>query len=162
MASVKEQYDALDRVIAENKDLPGALMPVLQGAQAIFGCVSEDVQKVIAEGLGVTLAEVYGVATFYAQFSLHPKGQYLISVCLGTACYVKGSQSILDKLSQVLDIPVGGTTPDGKFTLEATRCLGACGLAPVMMINGQVYGRLTPDAVPAIIDKYKNDDGESA
>ena len=120
-----------------------------------------DVQKAIAEGLGVTLAEVYGVATFYAQFSLHPKGKYLISVCLGTACYVKGSQSILDKLSQVLDIPVGGTTPDGKFTLEATRCLGACGLAPVMMINGQVYGRLTPDAVPGIIDKYKNDEVEA-
>ena len=117
-----------------------------------------NVQKFIAEGLGVTLSEVYGVATFYAQFSLHPKGEYLISVCLGTACYVKGSQSVLDKLSEVLEIPVGGTTPDGRFTLEATRCLGACGLAPVMMINGEVYGRLTPDAVPGIIAKYKAKD----
>ena len=162
MDDERTKFAELEKLIAEHKDQKGALMPVLQGAQGIFGCVSEDVQKAIAEGLGVTLAEVYGVATFYAQFSLHPKGKYLISVCLGTACYVKGSQSILDKLSQVLDIPVGGTTPDGKFTLEATRCLGACGLAPVMMINGQVYGRLTPDAVPAIIDKYKNDDGEVA
>ena len=118
MDDERTKFAELEKLIAEHKDQKGALMPVLQGAQAIFGCVSEDVQK--------------------------------------------GSQSILDKLSQVLDIPVGGTTPDGKFTLEATRCLGACGLAPVMMINGQVYGRLTPDAIPAIIDKYKNDDGESA
>ena len=158
----KAKFAELEKLIAEHKDQPGALMPVLQGAQAIFGCVSEDVQKVIAEGLGVTLAEVYGVATFYAQFSLHPKGKYLISVCLGTACYVKGSQHILDKLSEILNIPVGGTTPDGMFTLEATRCLGACGLAPVMMINGKVYGRLTPDAVPAIIDEYKNASGDEA
>ncbi len=155
MASVKEQYDALDRVIAENKDLPGALMPVLQGAQEIFGCVPIDVQKYIAQALNVTLSEVYGVATFYSQFSLQPKGEYLISVCLGTACYVKGSQKVLDKLTEVLNVPVGGTTPDGRFTLQATRCLGACGLAPVMTVNDEVYGRLTPDAIPAIIDKYR-------
>ena len=102
------------------------------------------------------------MATCYDPRSVHPKGEYLISVCLGTACYVKGSQSILDKLSQVLDVPVGGTTPDGKFTLEATRCLGACGLAPVMMINGKVYGRLTPDAIPGIIDEYKTKAGAEA
>ena len=155
MDDARAKFAELDKLIAEHKHQKGALMPVLQGAQAIFGCVPEDVQKVIAEGLGVTLSEVYGVATFYAQFSLHPKGEYLVSVCLGTACYVKGSQSVLDRLSKVLDVPVGGTTPDGKFTLEATRCLGACGLAPVMMINGEVYGRLTPDEVPGIIDKYK-------
>ena len=156
MDGERAKFAELEKLIAEHKDQPGALMPVLQGAQNIFGCVSEDVQKCIAEGLGVTLSEVYGVATFYAQFSLHPKGKYLISVCLGTACYVKGSQHILDKLSQVLNIPVGETTPDGMFTLEATRCLGACGLAPVMMINGKVYGRLTPDLVPGIIDEYRN------
>jgi NADH:ubiquinone oxidoreductase subunit E len=155
MDDARAKFAELDKLIAEHKHQKGALMPVLQGAQAIFGCVPEDVQKVIAEGLGVTLSEVYGVATFYAQFSLHPKGEYLVSVCLGTACYVKGSQNVLDRLSKVLDVPVGGTTPDGKFTLEATRCLGACGLAPVMMINGEVYGRLTPDEVPGIIDKYK-------
>ena len=156
------KFAELEKLIADHKDQKGALMPVLQGAQAIFGCVPEDVQKMIADGLGVTLAEVYGVATFYAQFSLAPKGEYLISVCLGTACYVKGSQSVLDKLSKVLEIPVGGTTPDGKFTLEATRCLGACGLAPVMMINGEVYGRLTPDDVPGIVDKYKAKIAEEA
>ncbi|MBR4426207.1 MAG: NADH-quinone oxidoreductase subunit NuoE [Spirochaetales bacterium] len=158
MDQSKEKFDQLQKLIDSHKKTPGALMPVLQGAQAIFGCVSEDVQKFIAEGLGVTLSEVYGVATFYAQFSLQQKGKYLISVCLGTACYVKGSQSVLDKLCEVLEIPVGGTTPDGKFTLEATRCLGACGLAPVMMINGEVYGRLTPDVIPGIIEKYKAKD----
>ena len=155
MANVKEQYDALDRVIAENKDLPGALMPVLQGAQEIFGCVPIDVQKYIAKALHVTLSEVYGVATFYSQFSLQPKGEYLISVCLGTACYVKGSQKVLDKLSEELEIPVGSTSKDGKFTLQATRCLGACGLAPVMTINDEVYGRLTPDQIPTILEKYR-------
>ncbi len=155
MDETKEKFARLQELIDQHKNVPGALMPVLQGAQGIFGCVSEDVQKYIADGLNVPLSEVYGVATFYAQFSLQPKGKYLISVCLGTACYVKGSQSVLDKLSEILEIPVGSTTPDGIFTLEATRCLGACGLAPVMMINGEVYGRLTPDAVPAIIDKYK-------
>jgi NADH:ubiquinone oxidoreductase subunit E len=144
-----------DRVIAENKDLPGALMPVLQGAQEIFGCVPMDVQKYISQALHTTLSEVYGVATFYSQFSLQPKGEYLISVCLGTACYVKGSQKVLDKLSEVLNVPVGGTTPDGRFTLEATRCLGACGLAPVMTINDEVYGRLVPDDIPGILAKYR-------
>ena len=156
MGENNEKYAQLRELIEAHKDQPGALMPVLQGAQNLFGCVSEDVQKIIADGLGVTLSEVYGVATFYAQFSLRPKGEYLISVCLGTACYVKGSQKVLDKLSGLLGVPVGGTTPDGRFTLEATRCLGACGLAPVMTINGDVYGRLTPDQIPAIIDKYKN------
>ena len=155
MDDKKQKFDELAKLIEEHRHERGALMPILQGAQGIFGCVSEDVQRFIAEHLGVTLSEVYGVATFYAQFSLRPKGKYLISVCLGTACYVKGSQSVLDKLSEILEIPVGGTTPDGKFTLEATRCLGACGLAPVMMINGEVYGRLTPDAVAPIIEKYR-------
>ena len=155
MEETREKFAELQRLIELHKDQPGALMPVLQGAQNLFGCVSEDVQKAIAEGLHVPLSEVYGVATFYAQFSLHPKGKYLISVCLGTACYVKGSQAVLDRLSSELEIPVGGTTADGKFTLEATRCLGACGLAPVMMINGEVYGRLTPDDVPDILAKYK-------
>ena len=155
MTEMREKYDALDAAIARHKDEPGALMPVLQEAQNIFGYVPQDVQQIIADGLGTTLAEVYGVATFYAQFSLEPKGQYVVGVCLGTACYVKGSQKVLDKLSEELKIPVGKTTPDGVFTLNATRCLGACGLAPVMMINDEVYGRLTPDEVPAILDKYR-------
>lgn len=155
MPEMREKYDALDAAIARHKGEPGALMPVLQEAQNIFGYVPQDVQQIIADGLGTTLAEVYGVATFYAQFSLEPKGQYVVGVCLGTACYVKGSQKVLDKLSEELKIPVGKTTPDGVFTLNATRCLGACGLAPVMMINDEVYGRLTPDEVPAILNKYR-------
>ncbi|MBQ8081077.1 MAG: NAD(P)H-dependent oxidoreductase subunit E [Clostridia bacterium] len=155
MPNNEQLYAELQRVIDEHGQEPGALMPVLQGAQEIFGCVPIDVQKYIAEKLHTTLSEVYGVATFYSQFSLQPKGEYLISVCLGTACYVKGSQKVLDKLSEVLNVPVGGTTPDGRFTLQATRCLGACGLAPVMTINEEVYGRLTPDDIPGIIAKYQ-------
>ena len=152
---MQDKYEQLRQVIAELKDQPGALMPVLQKAQGIFGCVPMDVQKIIAEGLGVTLSEVYGVATFYAQFTLQPSGKYVISVCLGTACYVKGSQKVLDKLSEVLNVPIGKTTADGLFTLNPTRCLGACGLAPVMTINEEVYGRLTPDDIPGIIAKYR-------
>lgn len=155
MTEIKEKYEALQRVIDTHKGTPGALMPVLQGAQELFGCVSMDVQKIIADELGTTLSEVYGVATFYSQFSLQPKGKYLIGVCMGTACYVKGSQKVLDRLAEELKMPVGATSEDGKFTLEATRCLGACGLAPVMTINEQVYGRLTPDEIPGILSKYE-------
>ena len=155
MPDMKDKYEELNQVIADLKDQPGALMPVLQKAQGIFGCVPMDVQKIIAEGLGVTLSEVYGVATFYSQFRLEPNGKYTISVCLGTACYVKGSQKVLDRLSEELGTPVGKTSPDGLFTLNATRCLGACGLAPVMTINDEVYGRLVPDDIPGILAKYR-------
>ena len=155
MPDNKDKYEQLNQVIAELKDQPGALMPVLQRAQGIFGCVPMDVQKIIAEGLGVTLSEVYGVATFYSQFRLEPNGKYTISVCLGTACYVKGSQKVLDRLSEELKTPVGKTSSDGLFTLNATRCLGACGLAPVMTINDEVYGRLVPDDIPGILAKYR-------
>ena len=155
MPDMKEKYGQLQQVIEELKDQPGALMPVLQKAQGIFGCVPMDVQKIIAEGLGVTLSEVYGVATFYAQFTLEPAGKYIISVCMGTACYVKGSQKVLDKLCAELGIQPGQTTADGLFTVQATRCLGACGLAPVMMINDDVYGRLTEAEIPGILAKYR-------
>lgn len=155
MPDQKEKYAQLREAIAQHKGEPGALMPVLQAAQGIFGYVPLDVQEIIADGLGTTLSEVYGVATFYAQFSLEPKGQYVVGVCLGTACYVKGSQKVMDKLVEELGISVGKTTNDGRFTLNATRCLGACGLAPVMMINDEVYGRLTPDEIPGIIAKYR-------
>ena len=156
MPEMKEKYVQLDEVIAKHKGTPGALMLVLQEAQNIFGYVPMDVQQIIADGLGTTLAEVYGVATFYAQFSLEPKGQYVVGVCLGTACYVKGSQKVLDRLAEELEIPVGKTTADGRFTLNATRCLGACGLAPVMMVNEEVYGRLVPDDIPGILEKYRH------
>ncbi len=155
MPDTNEKFELLNQAIEELKDQPGALMPVMQRAQNIFGCVSLDVQKVIAEKLGVTLSEVYGVATFYSQFKLKPAGKYTISVCLGTACYVKGSQKVLDRLSEELNIPVGDTTDDGLFTLQATRCLGACGLAPVMTVNDEVYGCLTPDDIPDILAKYR-------
>ena len=151
----KELYAQLEASIAKHKGERGAVMPVLQEAMNIFGYVPQDVQEIIAEGLGVTLSEVYGVATFYSQFSLEAKGEYVIGVCLGTACYVKGSQKIMDELSKQLGVEVGRTTKDGKFTLNATRCLGACGLAPVMMINDEVYGRLTPDQVSGILDQYR-------
>ena len=158
MPDMKDKYEQLNQVIADLKDQPGALMPVLQRAQGIFGCVPMDVQKIIAEGLGVTLSEVYGVATFYSQFRLEPNGKYTISVCLGTACYVKGSKNVLEKVVETLNTPVGKTTPDGLFTTRDTRCLGACGLAPVMMIDDDVYGRLVPSAVPDILKKYQKAD----
>ncbi len=149
-----EQEAKLREVIASHKDMQGALIPVLHEAQNIYGYLPIEVQAIIAEGLGVSLAEVYGVVTFYAQFSLNPKGKYEIGVCLGTACYVKGSGDILDKFKELLGIDVGECTPDGKFSLGATRCVGACGLAPVVTVNDEVYGRLTVDDVPGILAKY--------
>ena len=151
MDQSKEKFAQLQELIDSHRNQPGALMPVLQGAQGIFGCVSEDVQKFIAEGLGVTLSEVYGVATFYAQFSLHPKGEYLISVCLGTACYVKGSQALIDRAIDLTGAQINKTSDDGLFSLDATRCLGACGLAPVVVIDGRVVGSCTPQKLEAEI-----------
>ena len=155
MSNQNEKYGELAAAIAKHKGEKGALMPVLQAAQGIFGCVPRDVQEIIAKELGTTLAEVYGVATFYSQFSLEPNGKYVCGVCLGTACYVKGAQKILDRLCKELNLEVGQTSEDGLFTAQATRCLGACGLAPVMMINEDVYGRLTEDEIPDIVAKYK-------
>ena len=150
-----EQEQRLAEVIAAHKGQQGATMPVLQAAQAIYGYLPEEVQVLVAEGLDIPLTEVYGVASFYAQFTLNPKGKHQISLCLGTACYVKGASEILQAVEQRLAIRSGGITPDGKFSLDACRCIGACGLAPVMMIGNDVYGRLTPDQIPAILDKYE-------
>ncbi len=155
MSEAGEKYDALQAIIARHKGQPGGLMPVMQEAQGVFGYLPMDVQEMIAQGMGKTLSEVYGVATFYSQFSLEKKGENVISVCLGTACYVKGAQAVLDKMAEYLEIPVGKTTEDGLFTLQATRCLGACGLAPVLTVGSEVYGRVTPDQVAGILDKYK-------
>ena len=151
----KEQEEKLRAVIAQYKDVPGATMPILQAAQDIYGYLPEEVQIIIAEELDIPLSEVYGVTSFYAQFTTNPKGQYKISTCLGTACYVKGAADVLAAIEKKLGIKSGGITPDGKFSLDACRCVGACGLAPVMMINEEVYGRLTPDKIGPILDKYK-------
>ena len=156
LVNSQEKYAELDKVIAANKGQGGAVMRTLQAAQDIFGHVPMDVQIKIAEGLDSTLAEVYGVATVYSQFALEPAGEYRIGGCLGTACYVKGSKDVLEKVCQVLDTQVGKTSKDGLFTIKDTRCLGACGLAPVMMINDDVYGRLVPDDIPGILDKYRH------
>ncbi|MCL2151693.1 MAG: NADH-quinone oxidoreductase subunit NuoE [Oscillospiraceae bacterium] len=152
-----EQEEQLLRLIASHKNEKGALMPVLQQAQDIYGYLPPEVQKMIAEGLNIPLEEVYGVATFYGQFNLTPKGKYKISVCLGTACYVKGSGQVLERVEEKLGIKSGEVTADGKFSLDATRCLGACGLAPIMTINDDIYGCLAPADISGIIDKYLND-----
>ena len=149
-----EKEERLRRVIEAHKGQAGATMPVLQAAQEIFGYLPEEVQIMVAEGLDIPLSEVYGVASFYAQFHMNPKGKYQISVCLGTACYVKGAADVLAAVEKKLNIAPGGITPDGLFSLDACRCVGACGLAPVMMVNDDVYGRLTPDQVGPILDKY--------
>lgn len=150
-----EQEERLRAVIAEHKDDPGSLMPILQKAQDIYGYLPIEVQTIIAEALDIPLEKVYGTVTFYAQFSINPKGKYRISVCLGTACYVKGSGDIFNKFQERLGIGNGEITPDGKFSLDACRCIGACGLAPVITVNDDVYGRLTVDDVDKILEKYK-------
>ena len=148
----------LKAVIEESRSVPGCLMHILQEAQAIYGYLPMPVQKTIAEGLNISLSEVYGVATFYSQFSLKPKGKYRVSVCLGTACYVKGSDKILEKVEEELGIKCGDSTDDGLFSLDSCRCVGACGLAPVMMVNEDVHGRLKPEMVKGILDGYRRNE----
>ncbi|MBR5012280.1 MAG: NAD(P)H-dependent oxidoreductase subunit E [Acutalibacteraceae bacterium] len=151
-----EQEKQLNEVIAAHKHDKSLLMAVMQKAQDIYGYLPIEVQTMIAEGMDVPLEKVYGVATFYAQFSLTPKGKYNISVCLGTACYVKGAGDIFDKFSEKLGIGADECTADGKFSLTACRCIGACGLAPVLTVNEDVYGRLTVDDVDDILAKYQD------
>ena len=151
-----EQEKQLNEVIAAHKHDKSLLMAVMQKAQDIYGYLPIEVQTIIAEGMDVPLEKVYGVATFYAQFSLTPKGKYNISVCLGTACYVKGAGDIFDKFSEKLGIGADECTADGKFSLTACRCIGACGLAPVLTVNEDVYGRLTVDDVDDILAKYQD------
>ena len=150
------RYLKLDELIQRYREVPGALIPVLHEAQQIFGYLPEDVQVKVAEGLNLPLSEIFGVITFYSLFSTQPRGKFTISVCMGTACYVRGSADILKKLQDELAIGVEGTTDDGLFSLTITRCLGACGLSPVININEDVYGRLTPNGIPAILQKYRD------
>lgn len=149
------KYDELGSFIDKMIDHPGPLMPIMQRAQDIFGALPFEVQAFIADRMDIPMSDIYGVATFYSQFALEPKGRHVIGVCMGTACYVKKSEGILTELVKVLGINPGETTANGTFTLEATRCLGCCGLAPVMMIDDQVYGRLKPDDVSGIIEQYE-------
>ena len=150
----KEQESELLKVIEKYKGTEGALIPTLHEAQEIYGYLPVEVQQIISDGLGISMAEIYGVVTFYTQFTTNPKGRYKIAVCLGTACYVKGSGDILEKIMEKLGSGVGECSEDGKYSLDATRCIGACGLAPVMTVNDDVYGRLVPDDVEGILAKY--------
>ena len=154
-AESQEKAKKLQAIISEYQDTPGALIQVLHEAQEVYGYLPLEVQKEIASGLNIPLAEVYGVVSFYTQFSINPKGKYRINVCMGTACYVKGANEILDKFRTRLSIDVGECTDDQKFSLDACRCIGACGLAPVVTINEEVYGKLLPDDVDDILDKYE-------
>ncbi len=151
----KEQVDKLTQIIETHKDKEGKVMLVLHEVQEYLGYVPYEAQKMIAEGLNVSMADVYGVVTFYSRFSLTPVGKYKVGVCMGTACYVKGADKVLEKIEQKLGIKAGETTEDGLFSIESMRCVGACGLAPVVTINEDVYGKLEPSEVFAILDKYK-------
>lgn len=149
-----ERYQKLDEILARYKGKSGALIPVLHQAQEVFGYLPEEVQVYVADGLNVPVSEVSGVVTFYSLFSTEPKGEHTIGVCLGTACYVRGAAKVVERIKEELDVVEGGTSTDGKFTLQITRCIGACGLAPVMTIDNDIYGRLDPDKIPEILKKY--------
>lgn len=151
----KKEFDELETYINSLGDLSSSLMQILHKAQDIFGYLPFEVQKYISDKTNVPLAEVYGVATFYSKFTITPTGKHKIGVCMGTACYVRNSKAVLDKIIEELNIKVGDTTDDGLFTLEATRCLGCCGLAPVMMIDDEVYGKVEPNKVHEILNSYR-------
>ena len=151
-----EQSAKLQEIIDANKHDKSLVMAVMQQAQDVYGYLPIEVQERISEGMDVPLEKIYGIATFYAQFSLSPKGKYNISVCLGTACYVNGAGILMEKLEEKLGIAAEECTADGKFSLTACRCIGACGLAPVLTVNEDVYGRLTADDIEGIIAKYND------
>ena len=151
----KEQEEKLVSIIAGYKDMKGSMMPILQEAQEIYGYLPIEVQQIIARETGAPIEEIYGIATFYSQFKLNPSGKYAIAVCLGTACYVRGAGDLIDEISKALDLPVGSTTSDGKYSLEATRCIGACGLAPAMTVNDKVYPSMTPEKAIQLLKELK-------
>lgn len=145
----------IEEIIARYKDERTPLMMILSDIQNEYGYIPLDVQELISEKTGIPVAEIYGVVTFYSFFSLKPKGKYVIGVCLGTACYVKGSQQVIDKFSEILSIKPGETSEDGLFTLDALRCIGACGIAPAITINGKVYPKVAVSQVPGIVEEYR-------
>lgn len=157
--STDEKMEKVRKVVTELKQVNGALIPILHQVQQIYGYLPEEAIKLIAAELKIPMVEIYGVATFYSIFSLRPKGRVVVKVCLGTACYVRGSQKILERLCKELDVEVNQTTNDNQFTLEDTRCLGACGLAPVMVVDETVYGGLKLTDVKKILKKYKESEG---
>jgi len=150
-----EKLAQLYASVEENKKKPGPLMPTLQDAQKIFGCVPLSIQKIVSKELNESIAKINGVVTFYSQFSVEPKGRNIINVCLGTACYVRGSQSVLDAFSDDLKIKVGETSNDGEYTLCATRCIGACGLAPVFSVNETIYGNASVQKAKQVLQRLK-------
>lgn len=151
----KSDVDKLKDICKSFNNDGGELINVLHKAQHTFGYLPAEVQEIVAEELNVPVARVYGVVTFYSFFSMLPKGQHPISVCTGTACYVRGAEKVLDEFKRILKVQVGDTTPDGKFSLSCLRCVGACGLAPVVMIGEKVYGRVSPDGVKDILNEYQ-------
>ncbi|NYB74567.1 NADH-quinone oxidoreductase subunit NuoE [Sedimentibacter hydroxybenzoicus DSM 7310] len=152
----KEKIESFKMFIQDHREIPGALMPVLQEAQELFGYLPREIMQLISRTLKIPMAEIYGVATFYSQFSFIPKGKNIISVCLGTACYVKGAQAILEEIETILGIKAGSTTLDLKFSIDSTRCVGDCSLAPVIVINDDVYAKVTKNKVKELIEKYRN------
>ena len=153
MVAKKTINEIIDRY--QNEETP--LMLILSDIQKEYGYIPLEVQELVSERTGIPVAEIYGVVTFYSYFSLKPKGKYVIGVCLGTACYVKGSQQVIDKFSEILGIKPGETTEDGLFTLDALRCIGACGIAPAVSISGKVYSKVSVKEVPQIIDSYRQE-----
>lgn len=151
----KEKIDEFKKFIDQNKDRKGPLMPILQEGQNIFGYLPEYILKLISSKLNIPLAEIYGVATFYSQFTFIPKGKTDVHICLGTACYVKGGPDVLDEFEKRLNIKKGETTADGKFSISETRCLGDCGDAPVVEINGKQVSHFTKEDVKKVLEKYK-------
>lgn len=146
----------LDKLCEKYQPIKDNLIQMLNEVQEKYGYIPMNAQKFLSEYLNISMAEIYGVITFYSRFTLKPKGKYNVAVCLGTACFVKGSEKLLDTVKEVLKINEGETTEDGKFSLEATRCIGACGLAPVFTVNNEVYGKATPDMMKKVIEEYRN------
>ena len=151
-----EKEETMNSILEKYSKDKSNLIQILNEVQEHYGYIPKSAQMAISEYLGIPLAEIYGVITFYARFTLKPKGKYNVAICLGTACFVKGSEKVLDKAKEILKIDVGETTKDGKFSLEATRCIGACGLAPVFTVNEEVYGKATPELIEKVIEEYKN------
>ena len=150
-----QKDERIEKILSKYEKNKSNLIQILNEVQETYGYIPENVQLEISKYLGMEMAQIYGVITFYARFSLKPKGKYNVAVCLGTACFVKGSEKVLERVKQKLGIDVGESTPDGKFSIEATRCIGACGLAPVFTVNDEVYGKATPELVDKVLDENK-------